>query len=142
MMRENVYITVTLVVLMTSIIVFFSQEFGKTGRKIFSIPGAKLFLPLVLASIIIELNEPLIYWLMLRLKENYHAFTRYLSSATGFSVPFVDIFLIFLITMFPIVLLRLWEIRRNMPESRPITTHIGVFIWVILAIVLIGYEMN
>ena len=70
-MREGVFVTVTLVVLVTSILVFFSQEFGKTGRKVFSIPGAKLFLPLILASLIVEVHEPFIHWFMVKVKNYY-----------------------------------------------------------------------
>lgn len=139
-MREGVFITVTLVVLVTSILVFFSQEFGKTGRKIFSIPGAKLFLPLILASLIVEVHEPFFYWFMLKVKRLYHNFVGYLAQEISISTAIVDGLFLFLLTMLPVVLMRIWEIRHNMPVPRPLTVQVGLFIWFVLAILLIGFE--
>ena len=139
-MREGVFVTVTLVVLVTSILVFFSQEFGKTGRKVFSIPGAKLFLPLILASLIVEVHEPFIHWFMVKVKNYYHDFTGYIAQELGISTAVLDGFFIFTLTMLPVVSMRVWEIRHNMPVPRPQTAQVGLFIWFVLAILLIGFE--
>ena len=139
-MREGVTITLALVVIVTSIFLFFSQEFGKTGRKIFSIPGVKLLLPLTIASLLIELHEPFFHWLMVKFKLSYHHFTGLIAQEFDLPVSILNALLIFVLTILPIACLRLWEVRYNRPEPRPVTIQSGLFIWIILAILLIGFK--
>lgn len=47
-------ITLTLIIVGTAILGLFSQEFIHVFKRIFAIPGVKLFLPLLLVSFIVE----------------------------------------------------------------------------------------
>jgi len=66
------FLTLALVVLFSTILVFFSQEFAGLYRKFIAIPGIKLLLPLTIASCLVEYYEPYALWLLLQFKSGFH----------------------------------------------------------------------
>jgi hypothetical protein len=62
-------LTLTLVVLVGSIVVFFSEEFIKSFKKLFKIKGATLFLPLFVASWLVYSFDFWFLWTIFYLRE-------------------------------------------------------------------------
>lgn len=65
-------LTLALLVLLSSILVFFSEEFGKAIKKLFAIKGAKLIIPLFAASWLIYSYNFWVLWGIFYLREILH----------------------------------------------------------------------
>ncbi|GGI85804.1 hypothetical protein [Legionella impletisoli] len=130
------FLTLGLIVLSTSILVFFSQEFVGVYKRITSLPGLKFLLPLVLASWLIEKYEPFELWFLLQCKEGFHYLLHALSGWLSIKQHSVHILQLFLLAIVPFLLLRAWEIKRKIPVPRPITTQVGLVLWIIAATIL------
>lgn len=128
--------TLAAVVLSTSIAVFFSKEFAGVYRKIIAVPGAKLLLPLIIASWLIETYEPFELWFLLKCKEGFHYLLFQLSALTTLNQNSAQIIQLFILATFPFLVLRALELRRKKPVPGLITSRIGLIIWVIAATVL------
>lgn len=57
-------LTLVLIVLLFSIIVLFSEDFAKVGKKILNIWGMKLFLPIFIASVLIIDFQDTFAWIL------------------------------------------------------------------------------
>ncbi|WP_133130352.1 hypothetical protein [Legionella yabuuchiae] len=134
------FLTLGLIVLSTSILVFFSQEFAGVYKRITSVPGLKFLLPLVLASWLIEQYEPFELWFLLQCKEGFHYALHTLSSWLSLQQNSVQVLHLFFLAIIPFLLLRAWEIKRKIPTPRPATTLAGLVLWIIAAIILTIYK--
>jgi len=72
-MNLALMVELALIILLTSIVVFFSQEFGGLIKKFFSIPGTLLFIPLIAASALVVSYEPWLLTGLLAIKRVLHA---------------------------------------------------------------------
>lgn len=100
--------TLALIIFVTAIICFFSQEFARTFKRIFEIPGAKLLLPLAIASwLVLEFD----YWLLWALYytgdifRNILIFTQHYLPAKEWIKSLNQIILLSLFSILPVITL-------------------------------------
>ena len=131
-------LTIALVVLICSIVVMFSAEFGDFFKKIFSIPGMKLFLPLIFVTILVGYYEP---WLLIGLIEVQRILVEvseklasWLPFQTG-AVSTARVLLLMLLSLLPVFVLNLWLKRRTFHgfQYSYLTTTL---IWLLVSVLL------
>ncbi|WP_133126782.1 hypothetical protein [Legionella nagasakiensis] len=134
--------TLALIILGTTIVVFFSQEFAGAFKKIFVIPGVHFFLPLVLASWVVESFEPWVAWLLLNFKEVLFYLIYQIAEWMpweGHAVMLAQILILFLLPMIPMGILLAWAKIRKMHEPWPYTYPVCIVLWIIVLILLTAY---
>lgn len=125
--------TLALIVLCSSIIVFFAAEFGNLFTKVFSIPGVKLILPLVLASWLLEIYEGWGLWVLVWCQAMLHRMIHHLTTLIPFqtgAIFFTRMVCLFLLASLPvwIFLLRAKQKGRHYPQ--PFTYWLGLVLWI------------
>lgn len=133
------YITAVSIVLTAAIVVFFSQEFGRFFKKIFAIPGAKLIIPLVIASWIIEYYEGWGLWLLWYYKKGLHYILRHTAayfSWSAWALSFVHILQLFILASLPVWIAYAVAKSKGLYERWPYTYHVGISCWIITAVLL------
>lgn len=134
-------LTLAMVVLVTTILVFFSKEFSGINKKLLAIPGFKLLAPLLIASIVVEMYEPFFAWLLLQTKEGMHYIYNHLIEWMPVKSHLAaSSFILFLLAMIPFVSFALWDKWRKMTFIRPITYRVSLITWILAAIVLTVYR--
>lgn len=126
------------IVLLTSIIVFFSQEFGNMFKKFFAIRGMKLFVPLILASALVVNFEPWILAGLLSIKRVLHAILAWLQSmlpAYSITLPALTIILLLIISITPVMGIDYW-IRRKSRLGYRYKMLTSLVLWLFAAILL------
>lgn len=132
-------VSLALVVFGSSIAVFFSNEWHALFKKVFAIPGVKLFMPLLIVSCFIEkyaLNE---YWLLTGLQALITHFIRFCAAVLPFqtgALHISKIIYLFLFACLPAWILCFREKRKELDPMWPKPYRIGVALWVILAFLL------
>ena len=119
---------------------FFSQEFVRLFKKLFSIPGGTLLLPLVLASIVVAICQDLSLWLLLRYQALLDRMINALASLFPFKtvmVLFISIVYLFIIAILPGWIFRYRSKLKNSHESPFYIYWLGLILWLIAAILLI-----
>lgn len=109
-------LTLALVILFTAIMVFFSHEFIGTFKKIFGIKGAKLLIPLGLASWLIYNFDYLFIWAIYYIREVLQVFLSFLTYIMPFQKYAASVALIILLTVvsvLPVLLLDLVKRKRT-----------------------------
>ncbi|CZJ12734.1 hypothetical protein SCZ71_09165 [Legionella pneumophila serogroup 1] len=109
-------LTLALVILFATIMVFFSQEFIRTFKKILAIKGAKLLVPLGIASWLIYNFDYLFIWVIYYIREVLQAVLAFLTRIMPFKPYSTSIALIILLTTVsvgPVLLLDLIYRKRT-----------------------------
>lgn len=130
---------VALVVFSASIVVFFAQEFGRLFKKILSIPGFKLLLPLVLASWVIELYEIWGQFVLLKVQKAFHLVINATAGILPFSfcaISLTRIVFLFVLSSLPLFIYRLRAKQQGRRHPEPVSYWIGLTIWVVASILL------
>ncbi len=110
--------TLAFVIFIAAIIVFFSQEFVSLFKKILVIRGAKLLVPLAIASWAVYAFEEGWVWLIYYFRECFHTLSSFLMILLP--VPYsADIAMIVLFTAAAILPLLIWDT----------VTHKRAFMW-------------
>lgn len=78
------FLTLVILILCTSMVVFFIEEIADFIGKLFAYPGVKLFLPLLLASCMVENFEPWVLWGLLWLQNMLFVLIHMISVALPF----------------------------------------------------------
>jgi len=132
-------VTLTLLVFCSSIIAFFSQEFLRMFKKLFSIPGVKLLLPLAVASLLIEMHEDFGFWVLtwgqLQLHRIINALAGLLPFETG-SVLLVRIVFLFCLAILPVLVYRFGVKKKGRAQPDDVSYWSGLVLWIIAAILL------
>ena len=132
-------ITLVLIVLVSAIVMFFSQEFSALFKKIGKIKGIVLIVPLFIAS-----------WLILLFDEWTRQGVYYSSSLLNKTASFIarfipfeksalllsQIILLTFLSVAPILLLE-WHLRRKYYKEYPFPYLLSAFIWFIGAFLLV-----
>ncbi|KTC89765.1 hypothetical protein OQJ18_07715 [Fluoribacter dumoffii] len=132
-------LTLALLVLLSSILVFFSEEFGKAIKKLFAIKGAKLIIPLFAASWLIYSYNFWVLWGIFYLREILHNVLNFLVQILPFqkgAVPLVLIFMLTFISVVPVVILDMLSRRRNFKGYQYPYLTSGI-IWILSVALLI-----
>lgn len=134
--------TLALVVAFSAIILFFAKEFGDLFKKIFAIPGAKLFLPLIGVTFLIVLYEPWIYFALIYVKQVLHDFIyfmlRLLPFRTG-GISLISVALFMILALIPAFAMNAWCIHKtNLPFSHG--KFLSAMLWLFTVIlVTVGF---
>ncbi|MCW8410094.1 hypothetical protein OQJ13_14030 [Legionella sp. PATHC035] len=132
-------LTLTLLVLFGSILVFFSEEFIKTIKKIFAIKGAKLIIPLFVASWLIFSFDLWVLWAIYYLREMLHDILNYLVQIMPFQNWALQVVLVFMLTFLsvvPVLVLDFLSRRKTFKSyQHPYVT--SSIIWVLSVFLLI-----
>lgn len=109
-------VTIAILIFFAAIIVSFSKEFGAFFKKIVAIPGAKLFLPLLLVTWVVVLYEPWVLWGLLCLQQGLQAVIDGLASLISFlpeSSLIAALLIILAITLVPVFTANLYIQRKS-----------------------------
>lgn len=109
-------VTLAIGIFSCAIMVIFANEFGSLFKKIFAIRGAKLFLPLIGASLVAVLYEPWLLMSLLYLKETLFAIIKLLASIFPFhfgAFSIAAVAVIMILTVFPVYVLNIISIRKT-----------------------------
>ncbi len=132
-------VSIALIVLISSIVVFFAREFGELFKKIFKIPGLKLLLPLFVASTLLIVYEVFVHWLLLRLQKIVHQLIVKLATILPFekgALFIARIILLFMIGSLPIWIEAWSDFRKTYKEPHSGIYWIGMMLWIITAVLL------
>ncbi len=131
--------TLAAVVLIASIGVFFSQEFVRLFKKITAIPGVKLLLPLLIASLIIETYELWWQWILkhchLALHILVYKVTVLLPFETG-AILLMRIVFLFIFASAPVWYFRLRYKNNLRLYPKKFAYCLGLTLWIVAAILL------
>jgi hypothetical protein len=135
-------LTLALVVAFSAIILFFAKEFGDLFKKIFAIPGAKLFLPLIGVTLLLTLYEPWVYFALFYMKKVLHDFISFVVSLLPFrkgAISLVSIVLFMALALLPAYAMNVWRIHKtNLPF--PHSKFLSAMLWLFTVIlVTVGF---
>ncbi|MGQ3890347.1 hypothetical protein ACQUW5_15225 [Legionella sp. CNM-1927-20] len=129
---------VTVIILGSAILVFFSAEFGNMIKKVMAIRGVKLFLPLTLVSWFVISSEAWILWGLLFLKIGLHTTVSWLAKIMpfqGWKESLATFILIYLITLIPLSIIY-WRKKKRPFFHKSNLWIIPACIWILLLITL------
>ncbi|WP_412755841.1 hypothetical protein [Legionella bozemanae] len=109
-------LTLAWVVLLSAILVFFSEEFIKAFNKFFAIKGAKLFVPLFAASWLIYTFTFWCLWAIFYVREILYEVENFLVGIMPFqeiAVPVVLIFMLTFLSVVPVLILDILSRRKK-----------------------------
>ncbi|KTD41984.1 hypothetical protein [Legionella parisiensis] len=109
-------LTLALVVLLSAILVFFSEEFIKAFKKLFAIKGAKLFIPIFAASWLIYTFTFWCLWAIFYMREILQVIEDFLVRIMPFqniAVPVVLIFMLTFLSVVPVLILDILSRRKK-----------------------------
>lgn len=131
--------TIALVVFACAIVVFFSREFGNSIKKIMSVPGMKLILPLFLVTFVLVYFEPEVLWSLTKLQ----AMLLLLTQNLAFILPFgkmanatANLLVLMCLSLLPVLAINLWYKRKTyypLPYAGLTITLIWIFVAGLLA---------
>lgn len=131
--------TLAAVVFCATIFVFFSQEFVNLFKKILAIPGAKLILPLALASWLVYHAYPWILRPIYRYKILLNTLVDFFSSMLPLgrlSLYMSTILVLTVLSVLPVFLLDLFFIKKTY-KSYPYPYLTSTFLWLISSLTLV-----
>ena len=132
-------VTLALLVLLGSILVFFSEEFIKMFKKLFAIKGAKLLIPLFLASWLIYTFDFWFLWVVFYLREMLLYILIFLTSIMPFQKGAESVALVILITVASVVPVLILDIQSRRKSFRgykyPYVT--SWVIWILCVVLLV-----
>ena len=131
-------LTLALVILFGAILVFFSEEYGKTIKKLFAIKGAKLIIPLFVVSWLIFSFDFWVLWAILYLRDMLHAVLNFLVQIMPFqkwAVQVVQVFMLTFLSVVPVLILNFISQKKTFKSYKHPYLTSGI-IW-ILSVVLI-----
>jgi hypothetical protein len=128
-----------LIICMTSILAFFSQEFSELIKKIFNIKGAKLVLPLAFASALVLFNNELVVAGLAHIEDHItllFAWIMYIMPYKQYSVYVVLVLLLTILSVGPVILLNMLSIKKtHKPYAHPYL--VSTLIWIICVDILV-----
>lgn len=132
-------VTLAFLVFFSSILVVFSDEFIKTFKKIFAIKGAKLLIPLFLASWLIYTFDFWFLWVVFYLRELLIYILDLLTSMMPFKQGSDSVALVIVLTVVsvvPVFILDAHSRRSNFKKYKyPYVT--SWLIWILCVVLLI-----
>ena len=127
-------LSLTLIVVVSSILVFFSEEWTRLGIKIFNVPGVKLLLPLILASWVMAQTEDWGSWLLIRCQAGLHRSEQSLSQILSW--PVARTLHLTLLASAPGLIAWLRFRGKTFPFHQQQVFFFGLVLWLLLAVLL------
>jgi hypothetical protein len=128
-----------LVVLCTAILAFFLQEFTHLFKKICSIPGAKILLPLFFVSLAVEHYRLWIWKIFFSLQNLLGAIISKLAlilPGGKISIIMARALILLFVIFFPLPFAYFNARRKMTVSSRYWVTIVGIWLWVIFVILM------
>ncbi|WP_454780669.1 hypothetical protein [Legionella sp. WA2022007384] len=132
-------LTLALVVLFSSIVVFFSEEFIKAFKKLFAIKGAKILIPMFAASWLIYTFNFWVLWAVFYAHEILQDVLNFLVRIMPFQKGAVSLVLVFMLTFLsvvPVLILDVISRRKSFKGYQHPYVASGV-IWILSVFLLI-----
>ena len=132
-------LTLAMLVFFASIFVFFSQEFIRTFKRIFEIPGAKLVIPLAIGSWLVLTFDYWFLWAIYYCREILQTLLTVLVHIMPFQQGAATIALIILLTVlsvFPVFVID-WIIRKRTYNAYRFPYLTSTLIWISSAVILL-----
>ncbi|ARG96728.1 hypothetical protein [Legionella micdadei] len=132
-------LTVALVVLISSIVVFFSKEFGDLFKKLFAIPGMKLFLPLIFATGLVAYYESWVYLGLTKFQDVLLGLVEKLASWMPFrkgASDAVKILALMVFSFLPVMAIDFWIKKKKSYDSFRYAGLTITIVWLFLAVLL------
>ncbi|MBN9231250.1 MAG: hypothetical protein BGO90_03620 [Legionella sp. 40-6] len=133
-------LTLALVVICASIMVFFSQEFMRTFKRIFALPGARLLLPILFASWLVYTFDYWVLWAVFYYRETLFTGLHFLEGilpAYAWTLPAIVVCLIWCVTILPVLALDYYY-RRKSHHGYPYPMITSAIIFIVTAILLLA----
>jgi hypothetical protein len=129
-----------LLVFSSAIILLFANEFERFIQKTASIPGVKLFVPLILASLLIEQYDNWCVWFVLECRSQLHNALQLVVGLLPFRLGAVllsSVLFLFLPACLPMCLVWVMEKRHKIFRMPISPSYLGYILWIIAAFLLI-----
>lgn len=139
---QALFLLAGLIVLL-SIAVFFSSEFGAFFKKVFEIPGMILVLPLTGASAIVVSYDYALWYVLEKLQ---HAFTiiserlAHLLPGGEASMPISQIISLFMLSCVPVWIMLVRAKFKKIPEPQSNPYLVSAFFWALGMVFLVVYQ--
>lgn len=131
-------LTLALVVFFASILILFSDEFIKLFKKLFAVKGAKLFIPLFVASWLVSHYEFWVWWEMFYLRERLRYMLNFLVQIMPFQLgakPIALIILLVFLSVVPVLIMEFLSRRKSYKGYQyPFVT--SAIIWIFCVVLL------
>lgn len=127
-------------VLFTAVVGFFSQELQYVLKRIFSIPGATLFLPLLFTSLVVESYALWGYMGLSSLRGVLSGFEHYLSALLPFrtgALMLTRVLILMTIAMTPVCIMAFLTRKKYLSDAMFWTYRFSAAIWAVSVILLI-----
>ncbi|QMT59682.1 hypothetical protein [Legionella sp. PC997] len=132
-------VTLALVVLLSSIIVFFSEEFIKAFNKLFAIKGAKLIIPMFAASWLLYTYNFWVLWGLFYAHELLQDVLNLIVRIMPFQKGAVSLVLVFMLTFLSVVPVLIFDVfyrRKNFKGYEHPYVASGL-IWILAVFLLV-----
>ena len=138
--RHYILVTLAIVVILSSIVVAFVDEFVVFFKYIFSITGMLLLLPLLLASLFIEIYDEWGSWILLSFQNGVHHMVdgvlRFIPFQFG-AMFIVYVLYLLLVTAVPFIIFQCVFKSRMKRTPSPFVHYIAMVLWCFSALMLV-----
>jgi hypothetical protein len=132
--------TLVIVVCITAGLGFFSQELNQLFKKIFSIKGAPLLLPLALGSWVVVVAGNVVIYLLNDVRAHLNKINQFLLNLIPqgqYSEELILIFLLTCLSIIPVIVLNILSYRKSYkPYEHPYL--LSTLIWIVSSILLVS----
>ena len=128
-----------LIICLIAVLAFFSQEISGTLKKIFAIKGAKLFLPLALASWFVVANDSLVLSGLSYVEgilSTIYLPIMHIVPSNKYVMDVVEVLFIMFLTMGPVIALNFWSIKKTY-KPYPYPYLLSTLIWIVSVSLLV-----
>ena len=134
------FLFLALLIFCTAFLVIFSQEFAGIIKKVLSVPGFTLLLPLILVSLVVSYFDTWITWLLFFLKQGLELTKESLANhlpQNYYPQYAAPLLLLLGVSLIPLALLQWVAWRRNGYRPWPFMYPMVTALWLILLILLL-----
>lgn len=130
------------IVLCTAIVGFFSQEFSRGIKRIFSIPGAKLFIPFFCISFIVERYVPWVWKGLSFISHSLAQLAIFISSLFPFktgALALSEVLILGLLAGIPLWVAAYITWKKHLSNATYWASCVSAYIWIASVILLISH---
>ena len=133
-------LTFAWIVFPSAIALIFAQELTRLTKKLLAVRGAKLVLPLVLGSLLIELYQGWGNWIVLYTQANCHNWLQHMEEILTFKVVLVLLIksaILFFLGSMPVFISWLNAKRQGLYAIPVVSYYIGAVLWLLASCIFI-----
>jgi len=132
--------TLLLICFISAIILVFAQEFTQFIKKLSEFPAVHLLVPIIIASLLIELNEDWESWFLLYTQVKFNDLIQNIVDLLPFqtgSLYLIKILILFFLACFPTSIFWFYAKRHELGSLPVMSYYLSAVLWIIAALVLI-----